>query len=109
MIFARSAIAIPLQIVAGVDEQHGVTRWKTSPPRSRPLRPSGTPRKAQRSRSWAGRTKRKRLAPDFAVQVPKLGKRLILAHDPERDDQEGLDEFPNAHPPVAAGVLGVSG
>jgi cytochrome d ubiquinol oxidase subunit I len=36
---------------------------------------------------------------DFAIQVPRLGS-LILAHDADAEIK-GLDEFPNAHPPVA--------
>jgi cytochrome d ubiquinol oxidase subunit I len=36
---------------------------------------------------------------DYAVQVPKLAS-LILAHDINAEIK-GLNEFPNAHPPVA--------
>ena len=36
---------------------------------------------------------------DYAIRVPKLAS-LILAHDADAE-LKGLDEFPNAHPPVA--------
>jgi cytochrome d ubiquinol oxidase subunit I len=91
-----AAVAIPLQIVAG--DQHGLNTLEHQPAKiaaiegiwhtekSAPLTLFGWPNEKQ------GRT-------DYAVQVPKLAS-LILAH---RLDAElkGLNEFPNAHPPVA--------
>jgi cytochrome d ubiquinol oxidase subunit I len=91
-----AAVAIPLQIVAG--DQHGLNTlehqpakiaaiegiWKTE--KSAPLTLFGWPNEKQ------GRT-------DYALQVPKLAS-LILAHDANAE-LKGLDEFPNAHPPVA--------
>jgi cytochrome d ubiquinol oxidase subunit I len=92
-----AAVAIPLQIVAG--DQHGLNTlehqpakvaaieaiWQTE--KSAPLTLFGWPDEK------AGRT-------DFAIQVPKLAS-LILAHDANAE-LKGLNEFPNAHPPVAA-------
>src|SRR3954468_15542927 len=91
-----AAIAIPLQIVAG--DMHGLNTLKHQPAKiaaiegiwhtekSAPLTLFGWPNeKEQRT--------------DFAIQVPKLAS-LILAHDIDAE-LKGLDEFPNAHPPVA--------
>lgn len=91
-----AAIAIPLQIVAG--DQHGLNTlayqpakiaaiegiWHTE--KGAPLTLFGWPNEKE------GRT-------DFAIQVPKLAS-LILAHDANAE-LKGLDQFPNAHPPVA--------
>ena len=91
-----AAVAIPLQIFAG--DQHGLNTlehqpakiaaieaiWQTE--KSAPLTLFGWPDEK------AGRT-------DYAIQVPKLAS-LILAHDVNAQIK-GLNEFPNAHPPVA--------
>jgi cytochrome bd ubiquinol oxidase subunit I len=91
-----AAIAIPLQITAG--DLHGLNTLKHQPAKiaaiealwhtekSAPLTLIGWPNEKER------RT-------DFAVQVPGLAS-LILAHDRDAELQ-GLDAFPNAHPPVA--------
>jgi cytochrome bd ubiquinol oxidase subunit I len=91
-----AAIAIPLQILAG--DMHGLNTLKYQPAKiaaiegiwhtekSAPLTLVGWPNEKE------GRT-------DFAVQVPQIGS-LILAHDRDAVIQ-GLDAFPNAHPPVA--------
>jgi cytochrome bd ubiquinol oxidase subunit I len=91
-----AAIAIPLQILAG--DMHGLNTLEYQPAKiaaiegiwhtekSAPLTLFGWPNEKE------GRT-------DFAVQVPQLGS-LILAHDRDAVIQ-GLDAFPNAHPPVA--------
>lgn len=91
-----AAIAIPLQIVAG--DMHGLNTlehqpakiaaiegiWKTE--KSAPLTLFGLPNEKE------GRT-------DYAIHIPKLAS-LILAHDIDAE-LKGLNEFPNAHPPVA--------
>jgi len=91
-----AAIAIPLQIFAG--DQHGLNTlehqpakiaaiegiWQTE--KSAPLTLFGWPNEKE------GRT-------DYAIRVPKLAS-LILAHDANAE-LKGLNEFPNAHPPVA--------
>ncbi|MBC7601728.1 MAG: cytochrome ubiquinol oxidase subunit I [Ramlibacter sp.] len=91
-----AAIAIPLQIIAG--DMHGLNTLEHQPAKiaaiegiwhtekSAPLTLFGWPNEKE------GRT-------DYAIQVPKLAS-LILAHDIDAEIK-GLDEFPNAHPPVA--------
>jgi cytochrome bd ubiquinol oxidase subunit I len=91
-----AAIAIPLQIFAG--DQHGLNTLEYQPAkiaaiegiwhteRSAPLTLFGWPNEKE------NRT-------DFAIQVPKLAS-LILAHN-FNAELKGLNEFPNAHPPVA--------
>lgn len=91
-----AAVAIPLQIVAG--DLHGLNTLEHQPAKiaaiegiwhtekSAPLTLFGWPNEQ------AGRT-------DYALQVPKLAS-LILAHDLDAE-LKGLNEFPNAHPPVA--------
>ena len=94
VIFA--SIAIPLQIFMG--DLHGLNTLKHQPAKiaaiegiwhtekSAPLTLFGLPNEKE------GRT-------DYAVKIPKLAS-LILAHDIDAELQ-GLNEFPNAHPPVA--------
>ena len=91
-----AAVAIPLQIVAG--DLHGLNTLEHQPAKiaalegiwhtekGAPLTLVGWPNEKE------GRT-------DYAIQVPKLGS-LILAHDSEAEIK-GLNEFPDAHPPVA--------
>ncbi|TFZ08960.1 cytochrome ubiquinol oxidase subunit I [Ramlibacter humi] len=91
-----AAIAVPLQIVAG--DMHGLNTLQHQPAKiaaiegiwhtekHAPLTLFGWPNEKE------GRT-------DYAIQVPGLAS-VILAHDPEAE-LKGLNEFPNAHPPVA--------
>ncbi|MBU2285065.1 MAG: cytochrome ubiquinol oxidase subunit I [Gammaproteobacteria bacterium] len=91
-----AAIAIPLQILMG--DMHGLNTLEHQPAKiaaiegvwhtekSAPLTLFGFPNEKE------GRT-------DYAVQIPKLAS-LILAHDINAEIK-GLNEFPNAHPPVA--------
>jgi cytochrome d ubiquinol oxidase subunit I len=91
-----AAVAIPLQIMAG--DMHGLNTLEHQPAKiaaiegiwhtekSAPLTLVGWPNEKE------GRT-------EYALQVPKLAS-LILAHDLEAE-LKGLNEFPNAHPPVA--------
>jgi cytochrome d ubiquinol oxidase subunit I len=91
-----AAVAIPIQIFVG--DQHGLNTLEHQPAKiaaiegiwhtekSAPLTLIGWPNEKE------GRT-------DFAVQVPRLAS-LILAHDLDAE-LKGLNEFPNAHPPVA--------
>jgi len=91
-----AAVAIPLQILAG--DLHGLNTLEHQPAKiaalegiwhtekGAPLTLIGWPNEKE------GRT-------DYAIKVPKLGS-LILAHDSEAQIK-GLNEFPNAHPPVA--------
>ena len=94
VIFA--SVAIPLQIFMG--DLHGLNTLKHQPAKiaaiegiwhtekSAPLTLFGLPNEKE------GRT-------DYAVKIPKLAS-LILAHDMDAE-LKGLNEFPNAHPPVA--------
>ena len=94
VIFA--SVAIPLQIFMG--DLHGLNTLEHQPAKiaaiegiwhtekSAPLTLFGLPNEKE------GRT-------DYAVKIPKLAS-LILAHDIDAELQ-GLNEFPNAHPPVA--------
>lgn len=91
-----AAVVIPAQILVG--DQHGLNTLEHQPAKiaaiegiwhtekSAPLTLFGWPNEKE------GRT-------DYAIQVPKLAS-LILAHDLDAE-LKGLDEFPNAHPPVA--------
>jgi cytochrome d ubiquinol oxidase subunit I len=93
---AVAALAVPLQIVAG--DMHGLNTLEHQPAKiaaiegiwhtekSAPLTLFGWPNEKE------GRT-------DYAIQVPKLAS-LILAHDVDAE-LKGLDEFKDAHPPVA--------
>ncbi|WP_298208317.1 cytochrome ubiquinol oxidase subunit I [Acidovorax sp.] len=90
------AIAIPLQIFMG--DLHGLNTLKHQPAKiaaiegiwhtekGAPLTLFGLPNEKE------GRT-------DYAIQIPKAAS-LILAHDIDAE-LKGLNEFPNAHPPVA--------
>ncbi|MDO9435277.1 cytochrome ubiquinol oxidase subunit I [Hydrogenophaga sp.] len=91
-----ASVAMPLQFVAG--DMHGLNTLEHQPAKiaalegiwhtekSAPLTLFGLPDEA------AGTT-------HYAVKIPKLGS-LILAHDMDAEIK-GLNEFPNAHPPVA--------
>lgn len=91
-----ATIAVPLQILAG--DMHGLNTLQHQPAKiaaiegiwhtekSAPLTLFGWPNENE------GRT-------DYAITVPKLAS-LILAHDIDAE-LKGLNEFPNAHPPVA--------
>ena len=91
-----ASVAIPLQIFMG--DLHGLNTLQHQPAkiaaiegiwhteRSAPLTLFGLPNEKE------GKT-------DYAVTVPKMAS-LILAHDMDAE-LKGLNEFPNAHPPVA--------
>jgi cytochrome d ubiquinol oxidase subunit I len=92
---SAAAIVIPLQIAAG--DAHGLNTLEHQPAKiaaiegiwhtekSAPLTLFGIPNEKE------GRT-------DYAITVPKLAS-VILAHDADAT-LKGLNEFPNAHPPV---------
>ena len=91
-----ASVAIPLQIFMG--DLHGLNTLEHQPAkiaaiegiwhteRSAPLTLFGLPNEKE------GKT-------DYAVTIPKMAS-LILAHDMDAE-LKGLNEFPNAHPPVA--------
>ncbi|MGQ3000946.1 MAG: cytochrome ubiquinol oxidase subunit I [Hydrogenophaga sp.] len=91
-----ASVAMPLQFLAG--DMHGLNTLEHQPAKiaalegiwhtekSAPLTLFGIPDEA------AGTT-------HYAVKIPKMAS-LILAHDADAE-LKGLNEFPNAHPPVA--------
>lgn len=90
------AVAIPLQIFMG--DLHGLNTLEHQPAKiaaiegiwhtekGAPLTLFGLPNEKE------GRT-------DYAIQIPKAAS-LVLAHDIDAE-LKGLNEFPDAHPPVA--------
>jgi cytochrome bd ubiquinol oxidase subunit I len=92
-----AAIAIPLQIVAG--DLHGLNTLAHQPAKIAALEAIWHTEKSA-PLTLIGWPNEKEKRTDFAIQVPKLGS-LILAHD-SNAEIKGLNEFPNAHPPVAA-------
>ena len=91
-----AAVAIPLQIFAG--DQHGLNTLQHQPAKIAAIEglwqtETGA---ALTLFGWPSEAQQRTL---FAVQIPKAAS-LILAHDPNATLQ-GLDQFPNAHPPVA--------
>jgi cytochrome d ubiquinol oxidase subunit I len=91
-----AAIAIPLQIVAG--DLHGLNTLEHQPAKIAAIEGIWHTEKGA-ALTLFGWPNEKESRTDYAVQVPKLGS-LILAHDIEAEIK-GLDQFPNAHPPVA--------
>jgi len=92
-----AAVAIPLQIVAG--DLHGLNTLEHQPAKIAAVEAIWHTEKGA-ALTLFGWPNEKEGRTDYAVQVPKLGS-LILAHDSEAEIK-GLNEFPNAHPPVAA-------
>src|SRR5512133_3087808 len=91
-----AAIAIPLQIVAG--DLHGLNTLEHQPAKIAAIEAIWHTEKGA-ALTLFGWPNEKEGRTDYSVQVPKLGS-LILAHDSEAEIK-GLDQFPNAHPPVA--------
>jgi cytochrome d ubiquinol oxidase subunit I len=91
-----AAVAIPLQILAG--DLHGLNTLEHQPAKIAAIEGIWHTEKGA-ALTLFGWPDEKARRTDYAIQVPKLGS-LILAHDSEAEIK-GLDEFPNAHPPVA--------
>jgi cytochrome d ubiquinol oxidase subunit I len=91
-----AAIAIPLQIVAG--DQHGLNTLEHQPAKIAAIEGIWHTEKGA-PLTLFGWPNEKEQRTDYAIQVPKLAS-LILAHDMDAE-LKGLNEFPNAHPPVA--------
>jgi cytochrome d ubiquinol oxidase subunit I len=91
-----AAAAIPLQILAG--DLHGLNTLEHQPAKIAAIEGIWHTEKGA-ALTLFGWPNEKERRTDYAVQVPKLGS-LILAHDSEAEIK-GLDQFPNAHPPVA--------
>ena len=91
-----AAIAIPLQIMAG--DQHGLNTLKHQPAKIAAIEGIWHTEKGA-PLTLFGWPNEKEKRTDYAIQIPKLAS-LILAHDMDAE-LKGLNEFPNAHPPVA--------
>jgi cytochrome d ubiquinol oxidase subunit I len=91
-----AAIAIPLQIVAG--DQHGLNTLQYQPAKIAAIEGIWHTEKGA-PLTLFGWPNEKEKRTDYAIQIPKLAS-LILAHDADAE-LKGLNEFPNAHPPVA--------
>ncbi len=91
-----AAVAIPLQIVAG--DLHGLNTLEHQPAKIAAIEGIWHTQKSA-PLTLFGWPNEKEKRTDYAVQVPKLAS-LILAHDIDAE-LKGLDQFPNAHPPVA--------
>jgi cytochrome d ubiquinol oxidase subunit I len=91
-----AAIAIPLQIVAG--DLHGLNTLEHQPAKIAAIEGIWHTEKSAPLTLFGWPNERERRT-DYAIQVPKLAS-LILAHDINAE-LKGLNEFPNAHPPVA--------
>ena len=91
-----AAIAIPLQILAG--DMHGLNTLEHQPAKIAAIEGLWHTEKSA-ALTLIGWPNERESRTDYAVKVPKLAS-LILAHDSEAE-LKGLNEFPNAHPPVA--------
>jgi cytochrome d ubiquinol oxidase subunit I len=91
-----AAIAIPLQIVAG--DMHGLNTLEHQPAKIAAIEGIWQTEKSA-ALTLFGWPNEKEGRTDYALQVPKMAS-LILAHDMDAE-LKGLNEFPNAHPPVA--------
>jgi len=91
-----AALAIPVQIFVG--DLHGLNTLEHQPAKIAAIEGVWHTEKgvALTLFGWPNEKERRT---DYAVQVPKLAS-LILAHDADAE-LKGLDEFPDAHPPVA--------
>ena len=91
-----AAFAIPLQIVAG--DQQGLNTLEHQPAKIAAIEGIWHTEKGA-ALTLFGWPNEKEGRTDYAIQVPRLAS-LILAHDMDAE-LKGLNEFPNAHPPVA--------
>ena len=91
-----AAVAIPLQILAG--DMHGLNTLRHQPAKIAAIEAIWHTEKSA-ALTLFGWPNEKEGRTDYAIQVPKLAS-LILAHDINAQ-LKGLDQFPNAHPPVA--------
>ena len=91
-----AAIAMPMQMMAG--DMHGLNTLKHQPAKIAALEAIWHTEKGV-AFTFFGWPNEKEGRTDYAIQMPKLAS-LILTHDPDAEIK-GLNEFPNAHPPVA--------
>jgi cytochrome d ubiquinol oxidase subunit I len=91
-----AAVAIPLQIFAG--DLHGLNTLEHQPAKIAAIEGIWHTEKSA-PLTLIGWPNEKEKRTDYAIQIPKLAS-LILAHDIDAE-LKGLNEFPDAHPPVA--------
>ncbi len=91
-----AALAIPVQIFVG--DLHGLNTLEHQPAKIAAIEGVWHTEKGV-ALTLLGWPNEKEQRTDYAVQVPKLAS-LILAHDADAE-LKGLDQFPDAHPPVA--------
>ena len=91
-----AAIAIPLQIFMG--DQHGLNTLEHQPAKIAAIEGLWHTEKGA-ALTLFGLPNEKEGRTDYALRIPK-GASLILAHDAHAE-LRGLDQFPDAHPPVA--------
>jgi cytochrome d ubiquinol oxidase subunit I len=91
-----AAIAIPIQIFVG--DQHGLNTLEHQPAKIAAIEGLWHTEKSA-ALTLIGLPNEKENRTDYALRVPKLAS-IILAHDANAE-LKGLNEFPNAHPPVA--------
>jgi cytochrome d ubiquinol oxidase subunit I len=91
-----AAVLIPLQIVAG--DLHGLNTLKHQPQKIAAMEGVWETQRGAPLLLFAWPNEKTR-SNDYAIGVPK-GASLILAHDADAEIK-GLNDFPNAHPPVA--------
>ncbi|HUR90496.1 MAG TPA: cytochrome ubiquinol oxidase subunit I [Ramlibacter sp.] len=90
-----AAFVIPLQMAAG--DQHGLNTLEHQPAKIAAIEGLWHTEKSA-PLTLFGWPNEKEHRTDYAIQLPKMAS-LILAHDMDAQIK-GLEEFPNAHPPV---------
>ncbi|WP_332812979.1 cytochrome ubiquinol oxidase subunit I [Ramlibacter sp.] len=91
-----AVVAVPLQILAG--DLHGLNTLEHQPAKIAALEGIWHTEKGA-ALTLFGLPNEAERRTDYAIMVPRLAS-LILAHDPDAEIR-GLNEFPDAHPPVA--------
>ena len=92
-----AALLIPVQILIG--DAHGLNSFEHQPAKVAAMEGVWQTERGAPALAFALPNEKERRN-DYAVPIPKLAS-LILTHDPNGEIR-GLDDFPQAHPPVAA-------
>ncbi len=92
-----AALLIPVQILIG--DAHGLNSFEHQPAKVAAMEGVWQTERGAPALAFALPNEKERRN-DYAVPIPKLAS-LILTHDPNGEIR-GLDDFPEAHPPVAA-------
>ena len=92
-----AALLIPVQILIG--DAHGLNSFEHQPAKVAAMEGVWQTERGAPALAFALPHEKERRN-DYAVPIPKLAS-LILTHDPNGEIR-GLDDFPEAHPPVAA-------